>query len=129
MRKSTGRAMFEAMSMLTAQQMALSNPNSPVAPKPKELSPEEVRANKKRALAAAYEAEYRNRKAKELAESKIAQENGRREDMFRVFNATTEERKALCRAKPELIPELLADLRRPAPANMEVFERMYGVLK
>ncbi|MFZ3277993.1 MAG: hypothetical protein WA182_13915 [Candidatus Sulfotelmatobacter sp.] len=129
MRKSTGRAMFEAMSMMTAQQMALSNPNSPVAPKPKELSPEEVRANKKRALAAAFEKDHRDRKAKEDAEHATALENGQREDMFRAFNATTEERKALCRAKPELIPELLTDLRRPAPANMEVFEQMYSVLK
>jgi DNA-binding IclR family transcriptional regulator len=29
MRKSTGRSMFEAMQLMTAQQMALSNPQAP----------------------------------------------------------------------------------------------------
>ena len=123
-RRSTG--LFEAFRVLQLQNELLANP--PQAEKP-EPTAQELAVKRAPATTAAYEAEYRNRKAKEDTEHAIALENGRREDMFRVFNATTEERKALCRAKPELIPELLADLRRPAPANMEVFERMYSVLK
>jgi hypothetical protein len=129
MRKSTGRAMFEAMSMLTAQQMALSNPNSPVAPKPKELSPEEVRANKKRTLAEAFEKEYREREERRERESNEAQARGATLELLQHLGASKDEQRTLARCPLSEVPAALADLRRPAPANMEVLEKIYSVLK
>ena len=127
MRKSTGRAMFEAMSMLTAQQMALSNPNSPVAPKPKELSPEEVRANKKRATTAAYEKEYRDREEKRERESKEAQAAGRRNEIFGYMKSDAAERKQFARCNPDILEAAIIEWRKLGNPS-EGLVKMYGVL-
>jgi hypothetical protein len=82
------------------QDDALRNP-PPVNVKPKELSPEEKAQRRKQTLAASFEKEYREREERRERESKEAQARG----------AT------------------LADFRRPAPANMEVLEKIYSVLK
>jgi hypothetical protein len=99
--------------------------NPPAAPKPQPTA-QEIAAKRAQATAAAYEAEYRNRKAKEAAESATAQENGRRADVFRDYKMTPDEQKMFARTKPELIPELLAAERRCIP-NPEI-NRLYELL-
>ena len=120
-RRSTG--MFEAAQMLWAQDELIRNPPATQKPQP---TAQEIAVKRAQATTAAYEAEYRNRKAKELAESKVAQENGRRADVFRDYRMTPEEQQAFARTKPELIPELLAQERRCRP-NPEI-NRLYELI-
>ena len=120
-RRSTG--MFEAAQMLWAQDELIRNPPATQKPQP---TAQELAVKRAQATTAAYEAEYRNRKAKELAESKVAQENGRRADVFRDYRMTPEEQQAFARTKPELIPELLAQERRCRP-NPEI-NRLYELI-
>ena len=106
------RGLFLAMQLMDGQDELLRNPPVVVV-KPRELTPEEVRANKKKALAAAFEADYRTRKAREEAESKGSQENGERNFLLTHMGATREEKEILARCPLAEIPAALADIRRP----------------
>jgi hypothetical protein len=105
-----------------AQELML---NPPVAP-PRTPTAQEIAVKRAQATAAAYEADYRNRKTKEAAESATALENGRRVDVFRDYKMTPDEQKMFARTKPELIPELLAAERRCRP-NPEI-NRLYELI-
>lgn len=117
------RGLLLAFQLMEGQNELIRNP--PAAPKP-EPTPQEIAAKRAQATTAAYEADYRNRKAKEEAEHAIALENGRRSDIFRDSKMTPEEQKMFARTKPELIPELLAEERNCKP-NPEI-NRLYELL-
>jgi hypothetical protein len=120
---SVCEAMFAAAQIGWMADEALRNP--PAAQKPQPTK-QEIAEKRAQATTAAYEAEYRNRKAKEDTEHAIALENGRRADVFRDYRMTPEEQRTFARTKPELIPELLAQERRCRP-NPEI-NRLYELI-
>lgn len=115
--------LFDAFMLQFAAEEAAKHP---AAPKPRELTPAEKAERRRKQIAESYQKDYADRKAKEDAESKIAQENGRRADVFRDYRMTPEEQRTFARTKPELIPELLAQERRCRP-NPEI-NRLYELL-
>ena len=118
-----GNGLFEAFQLLNLQNELIANP--PVAPKP-ELTAQEKRERRERAITEARAADYKKRQEREEAEHAIALENGRRSDMFRAFHATSEERELFARTKPELIPQLLAEERncKPTPEISALYDRV-----
>jgi len=120
--------MFAAAQIGWLADEALRNP-PPVNVKPEELSPEEKAQRRKQTLAASFEKEYREREERRERESKEAQARGATLELLQHLGASKDEQRTLARCPVSEVPAALADLRRPAPANMEVLEKIYSVLK
>lgn len=123
---SVGEAMFAAAQIGWMADEALRNP--PAAQKPQPTA-QELAAKRAQATTAAYEKEYRDREEKRERESKEAQARGATLELLQHLGATKDEQRELSRCPVSEVPAALADLRRPAPANMEVLEKIYSVLK
>jgi hypothetical protein len=103
-----GNGLFEAFQLLNLQNELIANP--PVAP-PRQSTPAEIAAKRAQATTAAYEKEYRERIAREDAESKIAQERGARNERLRYLGANRDEMEQLQWCPIEELPAALSDLR------------------
>lgn len=125
-RLSVGEAMFAAAQIGWMQEEALRNP-PPVSVKPKELSPEEVRANKKRILAEAFEKEYREREERRERESREAQAAGRRNEIFGYMKSDASERKQFARCNPDALEAAIIEWRKLGTPS-EGLAKMYAVL-
>lgn len=118
--------MFDAYMLQVRQQELLLNPPPAVKPAP---TKQELAAKRNAAIVDARATQYQEEQAKAEAESKRAQARGATAELLRHLGATKEEQRQLSRCPVSEVPAALADIRRPAPANMEVLEKIYSVLK
>jgi hypothetical protein len=120
-RQSTG--LFEVFQWQFAAEEAAKHPV--VAPKPQPTA-QELAAKRAQATTAAYEAEYRNRKAKENAESKIAQERGEVDFLLTHMGASKDEKRQLRNCPLAEVPTALSDLRnaKGSPEINALYDRV-----